>query len=321
MKKIYSLLVLSLISISSFSQNTSNLVVFSEDGLKFYLVLNGIRQNETAQVNVKVSGLNQPYYSAKIIFEDAKNPVLEKKYLAVVDQESNTPLEVTYKIKRNNKMVNVLRYFSAVPIAQAAPSSPEVQEITYHSTPLPEIESTVTTHETTTIQTGTNGTNTNANTNVSINVGGIGMNVNINDPVMGDMNTTTTTTTTKTTTKTSSSSSVNQVQSTPSAAAVSKGCGGAVPMTSSSFASAKKTISGQSFEDTRLTTAKQIMKSNCVSSAQIKELMNLFSFEANRLEVAKFAHNYCTDTNNYFILNDAFQFESSVEELNNAISH
>ena len=72
MKKIYTLLAFALVSITSIAQNTSNLIVFSEDGLKFYLILNGIRQNEVPLTNVKVTGLNQPYYSAKIIFEDAK---------------------------------------------------------------------------------------------------------------------------------------------------------------------------------------------------------------------------------------------------------
>lgn len=70
MKIKYSFISLILISISSFAQNSSNLIVFSEDGLKFYLILNGIRQNEVPLTNVKVVDLNQPYYSAKIIFED-----------------------------------------------------------------------------------------------------------------------------------------------------------------------------------------------------------------------------------------------------------
>jgi hypothetical protein len=90
-------------------------------------------------------------------------------------------------------------------------------------------------------------------------------------------------------------------------------------MSNSNFAAAKQTITKQSFDDTKLTTAKQVIKSNCLSSAQIKELMLLFSFEATRLDLAKFAHERCVDKNNYFLLNDAFEFESSVEELNNTI--
>jgi hypothetical protein len=112
MKKIYILLATLVLSISAFAQNSGNLIVFSEDGLKFYLVLNGIRQNESPLTNVKVVDLNQPYYSAKIIFEDTKQPNIEKKYLAITDADKNFQ-EVTYKIKRNNKLENVLRFFRA----------------------------------------------------------------------------------------------------------------------------------------------------------------------------------------------------------------
>jgi len=48
--------------------------------------------------------------------------------------------------------------------------------------------------------------------------------------------------------------------------------------------------------------------------------MLLFSFEATRLDFAKFAYKYTYDISNYYKLNDAFTFESSIEELNNFIN-
>jgi len=324
MKKIYILFSFALLSISTFAQNTSNLIVFSEDGLKFYLILNGIRQNEVAVTNVKVVDLTQPYYSAKIIFEDPKQPILEKKYLQVTDVETKGPLEVTYKIKKNNKQVNVLRFFSQVPIAQAAPVPQNVQVFHYNVNPMPEISTTTVTQETTVINggnmnssVGTNG----ANTNVSVNMGGMGvnMNVNINEPNINS--TTTSTSYTTTTTTSSSNSNINNYSNTSSVQNNSNAsnCDASYAMSGSSFSAAKQTITKQSFEDTKLTTVKQILKTNCLSTEQIKQIMLLFNFEANKLEVAKLAHDRCVDKNNYFMLNDAFQFESSVEELNNSI--
>ncbi len=324
MKKVYSFLALVLLSVVSLAQNSSNLVVFSEDGLKFYLILNGIRQNDVPVTNVKVVDLIQPYYSAKIIFEDPKQPVLEKKILQLTDAEGKGNLEITYKIKRNNKQVNVLRFFSQVPIAQAAPVSQDVAVYHYNVTPMPEISTTVVTQETTVTSgsnmntsAGTNGTST----NVNVNMGGMGvnMNVNINEP---NVNATTTSTSyTTTTTTTTSNNNVNNYTNTSvqNNSNTSTSCDASYAMSSYSFSSAKQTITKQSFEDTKLTTVKQILKSNCLSSAQIKEVMQLFNFEANRLEVAKIAHSRCVDKNNYFLLNDAFQFESSVEELNESI--
>jgi hypothetical protein len=319
MKNLYLSIILIFVSLSVVSQNTSNLIVFSEDGLKFYLVLNGIRQNEMPQVNVKVSGLNQPYYSAKIIFENTKEGIIEKKYLAVSDQETKSPLEVTYKIKKNKKLENVMRFFSQVPMEQAAPYSSEISEVSYHSEPLPEISSTTITEQTTTT---TSGSGSVGNTNMSVNIGGMGVNININDPINGqNMSSTTTTTsyTTSSSTSMSGNTNSNTNQTVVSNQNSNSGCAGATAMSPSSFSAAKQTISKQSFEDTKLTTAKQIMKSNCLRAQQIKELMLLFSFEESKLELAKFGHDKCVDTNNYFLLNSAFQFESSVEELNNAL--
>lgn len=318
MKNLFITFLFTLVSLSFFAQGTSNLIVFSEDGLKFYLVLNGVRQNETAQVNVKVSGLNQPYYSAKIIFENTKEGIIEKKYLPVTDPDTKAPQEVTYKIKKNKKLENVMRFFSQVPMEQAAPVSNDIQVVQYHSEPYPESSSTTITEQTTTINSGTPN-----NTNVSVNIGGMGVNININDQMSGqNMSTTTSTTYTSTTSSTSmnnGTSNSNSVQNTNSGANSNYTCAGAIAMSASSFSAAKQTISKQTFEETKLTTAKQIMKSNCLRAQQIKELMLLFTFEESKLEIAKFGHDKCVDTNNYFIVNSAFQFESSVEELNHAL--
>jgi len=44
--------------------------------------------------------------------------------------------------------------------------------------------------------------------------------------------------------------------------------------------------------------------------------MNTFSFEDTKLEFAKYAYERTYDIGNYYKLNDAFSFESSIEELN-----
>ena len=49
--------------------------------------------------------------------------------------------------------------------------------------------------------------------------------------------------------------------------------------------------------------------------------MQLFNFESSRLEFAKFAYPYTFDQGNYYKLNDAFQFESSIDELNEFVKN
>ena len=68
-----------------------------------------------------------------------------------------------------------------------------------------------------------------------------------------------------------------------------------------------------------MTLAKQITKSNCLTAEQVKQLTMLFDFESGKLEYAKFAYAYCYDLGNYYKVNDAFDFESSIKELDEHI--
>ena len=63
--------------------------------------------------------------------------------------------------------------------------------------------------------------------------------------------------------------------------------------------------------------AKQVVANNKFYSSQVKELVQLFSFDDAKLELAKFAYARTFDRNNYFILYDVFAFRRSKEELIN----
>ena len=72
LKQIYRALTCSLLlsSATILSQNNNNLIVFSETGDRFYLVLNGLKYNQTPETNVKVTSLTATNYKAKIIFDN-----------------------------------------------------------------------------------------------------------------------------------------------------------------------------------------------------------------------------------------------------------
>jgi hypothetical protein len=71
----------------------------------------------------------------------------------------------------------------------------------------------------------------------------------------------------------------------------------------------------QGFEDNKIQIIKQVMANNCTSAAQVKGLIKEFSFEENKLRVAKICYSKTTDKENYFTINDAFGFSSSVDEM------
>lgn len=90
-------------------------------------------------------------------------------------------------------------------------------------------------------------------------------------------------------------------------------------MSNYAFSNLKNLMVNNAFDSNRLKMAKQAISMNSVCSQQVYELMNLLSFESSKLNLAKFSYNHVTDKENYFIVNNAFSFSSSIDELNKAI--
>ena len=287
-------------------QPVGHLTIFSEDGDKFFLILNGEKQNTAAQTNLRVEDLTQQYYSAKIIFEDKTLAEISKNYLQIADV-NGTMSDVTYKIKRdknNGKMT--LKYYSMTPVVQGyvAPSNVYVM---HYGAPS---QTTVVTQPTGTTTQTTTTTTTNGGVGAHVDVGGINMNVTVTDPTM--TGTVTQTTTTQTTTTTNNTNTTTTQPATV-------GCINAWAMSSSDFNSALSTIKNQSFSDSQLKTAKQIASNNCLNTSQIVQICQIFSFEESKLDFAKFAYDHCTEPKNYFKVNNVFSFSSSSDELNDYV--
>ena len=90
-------------------------------------------------------------------------------------------------------------------------------------------------------------------------------------------------------------------------------------MNNNDFTQAKESLRREWFENTRLETAKQIIDQNYFTSKQVKEMVLLFTFENNRLDIAKYAYGKTVDKGNYFVMNDAFAFNSNKEKLSEYI--
>ncbi|HEU0135952.1 MAG TPA: hypothetical protein VFQ50_01535, partial [Flavobacterium sp.] len=103
-------LFLLFITLNTFAQAPpmGHLTIFSEDGDKFYLVLNGEKINDVPQTNLRVEELTQPYYNAKIIFDDKAKAEISKNYLQIADVDGIF-MDVTYKIKRDKNNANKMK--------------------------------------------------------------------------------------------------------------------------------------------------------------------------------------------------------------------
>ena len=153
------------------------------------------------------------------------------------------------------------------------------------------------------------------NVSMDINMGGIGfdMDVTINDdmPSSNSSNSTTATTTTTTTTTTTSP----QTQYIPAPAPSAPPC----TMASSDFNNALESIEDKSFSDSKMAIAKQVSRSSCLTADQIKQIMLAFDFESDRLDFAIYAYRECADPDNYYTVYDAFDFEMTIDDLEEAI--
>lgn len=87
-------------------------------------------------------------------------------------------------------------------------------------------------------------------------------------------------------------------------------------MSPNDFDAAMAMLSNEKFDDTRLTLAKQIVTNNPMTVSQIAQICRQFSFENNRLELAKFAYPFCVEKHKYYMLNEVFTYDSSKQELN-----
>ena len=88
-----------------------------------------------------------------------------------------------------------------------------------------------------------------------------------------------------------------------------------VGMSPAAFAELKNVIANRWFDSGKLQVAMQAIAANPVTSVQLAELMQMLSFDSSRLELAKAGYAYVIDKQNFFLVNNAFTFESSIDEL------
>lgn len=92
------------------------------------------------------------------------------------------------------------------------------------------------------------------------------------------------------------------------------------PMDDLNFSSVMATINSKSFDSDKILIAKQIVNSNCMLVSQIKQIVSALSFESNKLDFAEYAYNHSFDPQNYYLVNDAFGFSSSIQSLSDYIN-
>lgn len=97
------------------AQIAHDLEIYSENGQKFTLILNGRTMNEEPVSNIQIMNTDKDYFQTKIVFEDPTLPPIEKKFLQLADPGQGTdkdPVSVAYKIVENKKGQQKLKFAS-----------------------------------------------------------------------------------------------------------------------------------------------------------------------------------------------------------------
>lgn len=333
-----------------------NAVIYSEAGEKFTLYLNGEAMNSAPQSNIKLQNLTSEFYQARVDFQDAALADFSNNNFAL---HPGMEVTYQVKKNKKGEYVLRFYTENAISSASNSPSNSNNSAVKdfaiVDDAPIqPTVSQTTQTTQTTTTAASTPGNNNNQNTsgnvgmninvdgvNMGVNVqvdengntsgGSVGMNINVDGMNMGinmnvpnmDVQTSgsTTTTTTRTSSKTTNSTvPVHSTRPSQPSNVTTVGNGNCTrSMDTASFGKAKQTIASKGFDDTKLSTAKQVAKANCLTTDQILEVMKIFGFEESRLEFAKYAYDYCFNQNNYYNVSQGFSFDSSTEELNEFI--
>jgi len=166
----------------------SNLVIFSEDAHKFYVILNGVQQNNVAQSNVKITNFEQNMAKVKIVFENNSLNTISK---TIYFNEPNYEWLYNIRTKKGKLVMNGMSYRAIS--TQTEPN----QYVHVYGQPVPPATTTTTTVQTVETTTTTNQnpsgnvtTNTNQNPNGNVT---ISTNVSGNQNPNGNVTTTTNT--------------------------------------------------------------------------------------------------------------------------------
>ncbi|MBX9853792.1 MAG: DUF4476 domain-containing protein [Cytophagaceae bacterium] len=285
--KLYLILMLSFFCYSLLHAQTFNndLIVFTQDGEKFTLYLNGLRQNMEPESHVKIIGLNTNEYVVRAVFVNPK----KKEHNDQLHFYQNNGKEITFAFVAKNKKEYTMELVSQIDLVPMENNTSKNKD------------EDIKEDKTYSKNTNTTTTNTNNTTNTNkdgvtfktkdgdikigedkkvathIHVAGVDLNLkdkNINATVNGVGN----------------GVSVNK-------SLEKKGCKD--PMSAVDYETAKKTVTNQTSEENKAIAAKTAFENKCLTMTQIKDMMLVFSTDKEKLTFAKDCYDKTSDLSSY----------------------
>lgn len=288
-KNLLCIILSSVVFITTVQAQKANMIFFTPNEEKFYLVVNGIQQNGQPMSNVKITEMAAPMqYNIRIRFEEAKLGIINDKVSLEPDTEKSWSIQAKKK-KGSSETEMVVKVAGEIPLDNStqAVSYPQEQIIVYHTEPLP----------------GMNADGVSFNMNVNEQGGNVSFNVNGGSSTVRT-NTTTTTTTTQ--------------QTSSSAMVANAGCSN--PMDAISFRQQLERVRSQGTAAGKKIIAEKIAQQYCLTAQQVYELCDALYMSSDKLALAKYCYGRCYDPQNFEEVYKALPTSAMVKELDDYIT-
>lgn len=309
---------------ASIAWTQSNLSIFNNNGQQFYVVLNGIRQNSIPQTNVQVAQIKNGNYAVKVIFADGKTADIDKNFMIdapyditarIIFKKGKGKLQLMGMEPTHGVMTEAVVYRPSE--AAAYSDAVVVNNLNVNEAPNPTTLNTTIQNTNTTINTiSSTPEEENVNLNLNVSIEGVNVNLNATASVTGISSGASVS---ETSSQIQNQQNFQNIHSTPTQQSTTftrVNC----TQTLDRMEAFKTELQDQAFEDDRTEALKLALKKTCLTSTQAELLLELFSFDENRLEVAKYLAERLTDRENAGALAKKLTFESNKMEYRRYIS-
>lgn len=92
-----------------------------------------------------------------------------------------------------------------------------------------------------------------------------------------------------------------------------------MPMQQNDFNQLMSVMESKSFESSKQQIAAGALGNNYFTSEQIRQMLNVFTFESTKIAVAKKAYDRVVDPEKFYVVYNSFTFESSIDDLQASI--
>ena len=134
------LLALFIFNTATWAQK-ANMIFYTANEEKFFLVINGIQQNAEPMSNIHLTDMSAPViYSVRIKFQNPNISVIDDKVSVTPDMEKTWIIQPKVK-NAGNTGLYVIRTMGEIPIESdhANTTVPPSQIVVYHTDPLPNL--------------------------------------------------------------------------------------------------------------------------------------------------------------------------------------